>query len=250
MFKETDFEGLFINPFKIPATDKVLQELALMPEHYKMFATEKEFKADTGKVPLWKILRYIGFVYTKNSPFEQEENYLKLKVEAGHLAEFETNDTETDFLPEYKRILTLESHVTYETVGTKEIAVVVPNEVSRMVLAYCFMQHDSKFIALKQNMDNYYLELDAYKTESDATKRSSIIKNYTEIARTIEKLKSEYLNGDNKQQLTEELFLSMSDDKLPTPEIVAQSIADGEPVVNINPYGKGYKPEKLVYIPD
>ena len=227
MYAEDNFDGLFLNPYLIPEDDEVLAKLKTMPKPYCLIPAKEEFNRPI-EMPLWKILRYITFIYTKGTPYEQEDNYLKRKVQAGKEAEFEMNEQETNFMPQYEQIILNKNSI-----------------VNSMILAYCFLQHSPRFTLLVQSRDNYWRELELFKVEKDATKRSAIIKNYTGIAETIKLLQTEYLNGDANELLTEDLFASLESEVMPTPEVIAERLKNKEEPVDVYPYGKRYKPKKL-----
>ena len=143
-FKESDFEDMAFRVDLMPSNKNPIRhfpELKLYPEFEKKEELEdKDFN---------KIIKYIGFLYQKNTPLRAIDDFLKRKVEAAKLAKFPMK-SKTEFVDQFQKIINGEYR-----------------DVNLMILRFCRIQRSTDFSELMVYEEIYYSELGNLKKETD-----------------------------------------------------------------------------------
>ena len=218
-FKEDDFKDMAFRVDLMPPTKnpvKHFPELKLYPE----FKQNEELDDKNFN----KIVKYIGFLYQKNTPLRVIDDFLKRKVEAAKLAKFPMK-SRTEFQEFFHKIINGEYH-----------------DVNTMILRFCRIQRSTDFSELMVYEENFYAELGNLKKETDAHKRKIVMENVAKAKIRVDALRESLLMGDDNKKLIAQLLDEVENEQLKlTPEDIAKKIRSGEMPVEIFPYGEAYK---------
>ena len=203
-FKAKDFDGLSYKAYGVPDSDLFV----LYPVLETYF---KDYDIPDG-IDKTKIVKYIIFMYDKNTPLRSLDSLIKRKVQAVSLAEF-PKDKNNKYSNDY--ISFLESKL-----------------FGKMTIQYCRIQYSYDFSQLVQYDDLYYSEMDKAKAEEDATKRTSILKNIETLGERIKKLTDIITTEDTSPDLRKCLYEEITNESLNLrPEDIAKRISEGKPAL-------------------
>lgn len=186
------------------------------------------------------IVRYIVHCYDKNSAIaiEHKAKWMIKKKEAALRSKFPTRS---------------DNGAIKFTKEAEDIIFCKDIEVSKLIVRYQSMQFDNDFqmySIYKELYHNVMLELQLFKFDkpSDLAKA---IQNGEGILKDIEKLEYKIFSGDEERTLKSMLYEEAYKSSLELrPEHLATKREEGENIVDINPYGEGYKPSKLKFLND
>jgi hypothetical protein len=197
-FDSKDFENLLLKGiYDLTDKDDIL-------EKYPQLKKYPEFNKKV-KHPV-RVLKYIAFVYDKNTPFHIISNIMARKIEAANIAGISKNDED------YANIL-----------GCRN------TEVCGMIIRYIRMHKDldySEYIVVNEAYYNQQQKLISDDTSSiDKTK--DLIANSNALRSRIDILRSELLNNDTNKTLERELEEAIEEEQLMVkPELMAKLIRD------------------------
>lgn len=205
-FEKKDFEKLLFNVYSLPPKTRIT-------EHFTKLAYYDEFNIAFKDLDKDVVIRYIIYVYDKNSPFLRIDNLAKRKREAALLAGF-TPKKDGTFDDEIRNVLHCRNR-----------------DVNKMIVRFCRMCKDPLYA--------YYVVInEAFFKESenimcgDKTK----IKELKDLRESIEELIStrrEFLSQEESMDLHEELeeFIELEELEL-RPEDIALKLQKGiNPIV-------------------
>ena len=210
--------------------------ISLHPE-FREFA--KKFVLPKGfNIPM--LVRYLVFCYDKNSSIaiEHKARWMVKKREAAGRAKFpsEIRDNTLKF-----------------TAESEEIIFNKNPQFSDIIVRYLALQFENDFelyMVYKEMLHNVMKELQKYNFDkpSDLSKAKQ---NAQEIQEDIDKLEFKLFSGEEERTLKTMLYAEAYKSSLELrPEHVVTRNENGESVVDVEPYGKGYKPKKLKYVDD
>ena len=176
-FKPTDFKGLMFNIFEV-SEKKSLADIFPQLFAYDEFKKEIPFKKD-------KVIRYIIYVYDKNSPLHKETHLTKRKQLALDLAGFNKKDDDCNILTHNK----------------------LP-AINAMIIRYIRLQRDIDYSTLMAIYENYYNTLnqvvggEIFNKDGDLLKDSEmkgkLSKQLVEQLEDIKNLTNKVFHGDNE----------------------------------------------------
>ena len=210
-FKAKDFDGLTYKVFNIP-DDTIFDVYPILEVYFGNYDLSP-------KIEVGKILKYIIFLYDKNTPLSNIEGFVKRRVKAISYAEFPKKKGKYD--QEY-------------------LAALESEEVNRMTIKYCRIQKSLDFSQLVNYEELFYKELEETRTEKDATKRTAALKNVDTLKIRIKEIEVEILNQDKSPDLLKYLYDEVENEALGLkPEQIAMKMkSNKEPLGGFNPYLK------------
>jgi len=203
-FKAKDFDGLSYKAYGIPDSD-LFAIYPILETYFKSYDVPKGMSKA-------KIVKYIIFLYDKNTPLLSLDSLVKRKVQAISLAQF-PKDKNNKYLNDY-------------------IAFIDSPTFGRMTIQYCRIQKNYEFSQLVQYDDLFYSEMDKAKLEEDATKRTSILKNIETLGDRIKVLTEQILNEDTSLDIRKCLYDEIENESLALrPEDIAKKMSQGKPAL-------------------
>lgn len=190
-YEPEDFEDLLFNVHNVPKKESILN-------HFPDLKKYPEFTAvlDTVETHKDKIIRYIVFMYDRNTPLLEIDDYNKRKIKAVQLAGCRS-DNDGYFAP-----------WTREMLGGKN------REINAMIIRYCRIQQSREYALLVVGNEAYYnILLDITSTETgnkdptlSATKKQELFMKAGAMNKEIEAMTSSLLNEAPDPELEKDLF--------------------------------------------
>jgi hypothetical protein len=191
-FKKSDFDNLLFRVNEVPAKVSVLSHFEKLGEHHEFNLELDGFEKDRSN-----IIKYIVYVYDRNSPFLRIEDIVKRKVQAALKAGFRAK------IKNNRR--QFKTEVDYMLKGYNQ-------NVNKMIVRYCRMQKSKKYMILVAMEEGFWGSLDRALTrgtndsQDDIKKRQQILFEEEKNANKIERLTLELLNEDNNRNLMDTLY--------------------------------------------
>ncbi len=183
-YKPEDFEDLLFNVHKAPKKESLLNEFPEL-QKYPEFTTVLDKQIEPHKD---RIIRYIVFMYDRNTPLLEIDDYNKRKVHAIRLAGSRPN-TEGYFAEWIQNML----------IGRN-------SDVNAMIIRYCRMQHPRSYGLLVAGNESYYnILFDITNNESDKKGKDLFLKAEN-LNKKIDAIKDELLNEAPDPELERDLF--------------------------------------------
>ena len=177
------------------------------------------------------VIKYIGVMYQKNSPFLEIESLARRKVTAANWAGFTRNKSGDKFIKPYMKILE----------GRDESA-------ARMIVRMCRIQKSTEFQQLRIYETVLANEMESLLRRTDPKVIKETKGNIDSFTTAIAELTEQFFFGDNADSLKEELLDEIENETLEfSPEDIAQKRRNREQLINYNPYGD-YVPEQITAI--
>lgn len=191
-FKKEDFDKLMFKVHEVPSKEAVLS-------HFDKLAECPEFllELDSLEKHRSKIIKYIVYVYDRNSPFLKIEDIVQRKVKAALKAGFKAK------IQKNRRVFDI--HVDQMLKGYNQ-------NVNKMIVRYCRMQKSKKYMILVAMEEGFWGSLDRALTRSsneaqtDIKIRQQILAEEEKNANKIERLTLELLSEDNNRNLMDTLY--------------------------------------------
>ncbi|MBU1067767.1 hypothetical protein KKE60_08270 [Patescibacteria group bacterium] len=201
-FEKEDFDGLMFNVNELEASRSVLRTFPGL----NIF---KEFDKKKCKLDFNKVLKYIIYVYDKNSPLRREYvNILKRKAKALKLAGFIKDDNDVWGKDIENMILCQDKHI------------------NSMIIRFLRLHRNAKYAYLIALEENYYKMLEKM---IEGKMAPSDYQVFSKMKDEIEDEAIEILNQDDLKALKEDLYRYVDYEKLNImPEDYAEQIASGK----------------------
>ena len=153
--------------------------------------------------------RYVMLIYTPNTPLLSIAEYPERRLAAAQLS------------------LINQKHY-------KELFSSGNSYVNQIIIAYVRMMKNPKWTKMCVFMDAYYNQLSKLQSgNTEAGERTNnLLDNINKIEKNIEDLTNELLNSDHTLRLVDDLYQRIEQERLYTPEEIAQSIFDGKDPLN------------------
>lgn len=218
---DKELDRLIVPVHKIPKTGDIWKYVPMLDMY-------PEFKMPVDGVSIIAILRYIGVLYQKNSPFLTIESIAKRKIAAANWAGFKRTDKGDKFLKTYMDIIAGKN-----------------DNVNKMIVRMCRIQKNPDFQQLVIYETVLARELDSLmnmKNPDDIKKTKGNIDSFTD---SINELSGKFFFGDSDTNLLESLMDEIENEQLElTPEDISIKLRARERILNYNPYDD-YEPEEL-----
>ena len=214
-FKDSDFDRLTFNIYKLDTTKRTVLEYFPILETYYRDVIPKDFAFDEST-----ILKYIILFYDRNSPLQHMDKLMEKKAKAMELCGCPVDDTGM-FENEYISVFDGGDY-----------------DVNRMIVLYCRMQRSHDFSELVFYDDMFYSEMQNAKIEQDPAKRGKAMDNMTRAKDQIKKLQETLLSGDNSPKLINYLYDEVENESLGLrPEEIAEKLKmKYDPLNGYTPY--------------
>jgi hypothetical protein len=193
-----DFDGLMLSGIY----DLKDKEDAL--EKYPNLKKYPEFTKEVSDFN--RVLKYIAFVYDKNTPLHVINNIMARKIEAANLAGLDKDDEE------YPNIIGCRNPL-----------------VSGMIIRYIRMHKDLDYSEYTVANEAYYNQQGKLLSDDTSTidKTKDLIANSKELRIRIDILRQELLNNDSNKNLERELEEAIEEEQLMIrPELIAKLIKE------------------------
>lgn len=216
---------------------ELLDEFSDLHEEFAQFRSS--FDPPSG-LTLPMLIRYMIFAYDKNSAvaIEYKTKWILKKKVAATRAKFPTfqDNGATKFTPEAEDII-----------FNKNIS------FGQLIVTYLAIQWDGDwemYCVFKDLYHNVMKELQRFNFNKPAELKTAKL-NAEEIQHDIEKLEYKFFSGNESSDLKSLLYESAYKASLELrPEALATKRENNEPLVDINPYGDGYKIDTLKFLND
>lgn len=187
-YSKEDFDKCLYNVFAIPRNRTIASV-------YPIFKQYKEFKGDLGELNNNNMIRYIVYVYDKNSPLQAVDEMPKRKAEAAALAGF-VPKSDGEFHEDLVRVMK----------GTHDIA-------NKMIIRYLRMQKRPTYSLLVATNEAYYAALEKMIDNSqDAGK--IVYKEVRDMKKEMDACILDLFEEDNTQELEDALFRYIEEEEL------------------------------------
>lgn len=126
---------------------------------------------------------------------------------------------------------------------TEMVLLCMSDIVNAMIIAYCQMQRMPRFTSLVAIEEAHQKLLKVLLNEG--TDKSAVLKTVNDMEREMEERKLDLLNHDKSFHLYNSLYEATEIERLSLrPEDIAVRLRNGQPAVDVVPYGKKYTLEK------
>jgi len=228
-----DFDRALIN-LSQPDEEIVRQFTVLHPD-LDLFVKKREDGLSSLKTV--QIIKYIVACYDKESPLidAYKKRWVIKKRESAIVAGFDKN-SDGHFSEEADRVIFCKNKI-----------------INKVVLRYLYLQHNRLFqtyVIYNEMYLNQSEELIRYDF-SQPSHAKAAKENLDTLDKDIQELELKIFGGEEtsklKELLYEESVGTLNDLR---PESIVVRLEKGQPAVDYNPYGKDYKPEKMVFMGD
>lgn len=193
-FNSDDFSKMTFNMYDVPSGKNPL-------DFFPKLASRKEFKYKT-KIKSDKIIRYVGYVYDKGSPFRVKVDDVKeRKIQVARFCGIDVND----------------DYVVNFMVGGNE-------KINQMIVAYCRSQNSTQHSLIVALEEQFHRELEAvmqpdYDGKIDIAKTQKLLEDKVNV----------FFNNDDSTDLKQQYWDIIQEEQVSRlrPEMIARSLRDG-----------------------
>jgi len=204
-YKPEDFEDLLFNVHKAPKKESLLKEfpeLQKYPEFTAILDKEIEPHKD-------RIIKYIVFMYDRNTPLTEIDDWNKRKIHAIRLAGSRPNKEG------------------YFSGWVRNMLIGRNPEVNAMIIRYCRLQHPRIYGLLVAGNESYYnLLLDITSNESEKKDKDLFMKA-EKMNKKLDAMTNELLNEAPDPELEKDLFRFIEEENIKhvrlTPEYMSKA---------------------------
>ncbi len=206
-FNKEDFSKMMYNPYPLGENIDIAEYFGLnIYDEFKNSYKDINYKN--------KVIRYMMFMYDRNSPLNKIIDLKTRKIEALKLAGFKSEEINSKLLND--KIIRL---INFSD-----------NIFTNMVMRYLRLHKDNLFMYIYTVQERFYKECEKVIAGNDTdTKLSETLKYLKEAIKDIEGSITEYFNGEYNKQLHTQLSNFIEEEIINLrPENIAKMINEGE----------------------